>query len=1254
MRSLSLGIFAVISVSAALGLARAAHVGEPMHPVLRSLAAHRIDPAARRVASAADGDFAYYIVRMKDSPVATYAGGIPGFAATNPRINGRTTLDIERSASYTAYLDERRSELLDSARQALGRTLIPRFEYRYAFNGMSVKLNRTEALRLAMLPGVAAVEPVRHFKPDTSVAMPASPSDTNSSRTWINAPTVWTVASNGTDNEGEGIVVADLDTGINDQNSSFAATGPLDGYVAKDPGARRFGVCDLSNAAQRQFVTPLFCNAKLIGAYTYTGDTGNDPNSPEDSEGHGSHTASTMVGDFVNDVTIPGAGANSPLSGVAPHASIIAYDVCDPTDLCSTDASVAAVEQAIDDQATLAEVWGSKFKGMVLNFSIGGSDDAYDDPVEQAFLAATEAGIYVSAAGGNGGPENVIENDPAHFPLYAVQHTGPWVATIGAATHDGTFSSNTLENFSGGTGTPTHSMIGIGITDGVGPETIVYASNFAGHDPAMSGNEPTSGAPYPTSQGSTTDAQACIYPFRAGTFTNSDIVVCDRDLTTALVDKAYNVQAGGAGGVVIASTSTSNQDMVAEPYVIPGTLLDETDGKTLRKWLKANVGTALSAQISGSTLTTDPTQADQLAGFSSRGPTSTIYDNLVKPDLAAPGVAVLAALSDPQYTEACSRCAANHETYGFMDGTSMATPHDTGAAALLMQAHPSWTPAEIKSALMLTAVTDANGTSPGLKDQCGNLDSSENCVFTSGLPSPQVRGAGRIDVDAANRTGLVLDETGADYTAANPEDGGDLTTLNLASLASDDCAETCVWKRTFTSPFKNATVHITLSSSDLSTGMSMHFSPSSFVLAPGASTTVTFTADDASVTHGKWVFAQVDLSAGHDTGDGGAAIPDMHMPVAVLSEPPQAHMQINSTALAFGTLSSTSATQNFTISNGGQSVLDWTVSSNGGVLQSNSAAATAEPVQSGGAIWTQPATSKLEGFPSTFFTQSNHGIYSADTFIVSVNAHINGIVASGFAQDSSSAVPINGKVDWYIYTDASGQPAGNPEDGINDYKWHYSGNAGDPGIDTTSGVITLDLTAAGQPSVNLSPGNYWLIVVPSLDGREADSNAPTWFWFEGVSPDKATSGMIDDPSGASGHGIGWESLGTSFEFTLNGSLDCGNGSMPGLSISPGSGSVKAGGSQSVKVTMSAASLAAGTYQGAVCVAGNASDHPTIALAVSATVLASSGSSSGGSSSSGGGSSGSGGGSTSSGGGGGGLSLLDIMLLGFLARRRQMN
>ena len=134
----------------------------------------------------------------------------------------------------------------------------------------------------------------------------------------------------------------------------------------------------------------------------------------------------------------------------------------------------------------------------------------------------------------------------------------------------------------------------------------------------------------------------------------------------------------------------------------------------------------------------------------------------------------------------------------------MASPHDAASAGLLMALHPGWTPAEIRSALMLTAVTTANGVSPGLTDQCASLDSGENCVAGNSLPSPQVRGAGRIDVEAANATGLLLDENGTDYANANPDKGGDLTTLNLPGLANSDCVTTCSWTRTFTSAFTAA------------------------------------------------------------------------------------------------------------------------------------------------------------------------------------------------------------------------------------------------------------------------------------------------------------------------------------------------------------------------------------------------------------------------------------------------------------------
>jgi subtilisin family serine protease len=1230
MRSLSLAAVAATSLFVFIGLGQAAQVGVPS----RAWAAHRTPASAHPVKT--QDETADYIVRLRDAPVASYGGGIPGYPATSPRYTGARFLDVDAPAasSYAVYLAERQSEVLDTARRSLGRTLSPRFQYRYALNGVSLRLDRAEAMHIARLPGVLSVEPVRHFRPVTAVGLPATVGDTNASRAWINAPTVWqlqtTTSTGGTDNEGEGMVLADLDTGINHANSSFAATGPKDGYVVADPGSKRFGVCDTSNTAQHgQEPTFFACNNKLIGAYTYTQDSGNDPNSPEDSEGHGSHTASTVVGDFVD---VPMLGSTTPVSGVAPHASVIAYDVCDPTDLCGTDQSVAAVDQAIKDQTALKNAWGTKFKGMVLNFSIGGGEDAYSDPVEQAFLSAVEAGIYVSAAAGNGGPSNAVDNDPVNFPQYPVEHVGPWVASVAAATHNGTFTSNDLENFNFGDSAtrPAANMVGVGITQGFGPSLITYAGNgtFDGDDPIKTGNAPTSGEPYPTSLGTVEDTKQCLYPFIAGSFTGK-IVVCDRG-TVALVDKAYNVMKGGASGVVIAATSTSNQDMPAEAYVIPGTLISQADGDTLRTWLVTapSIATA-AAQISGTTLTTDPSEGDQLAGFSSRGPTETSYDDLVKPDLTAPGVSVLAAVSNPKYTDGCSSCSSQPESYDFYDGTSMATPHDSGAAALLMQAHPGWTPAEVKSALMLTAVT------AGLIDQCASLDSGKNCVAGAQVPSPQVRGAGRVDVDAAERTGLVMDESGMDYEAADPGNGGDLTDLNLPSLGNRGCAVGCGWTRSLTSAFSSATVNYSVSISGATSGLQLSVSPTTFSLAPGQSQTLTITADTGGVASGKWAFGEVDITTS-DTGDGGAAIPAMHLPVAVQAVVPTPHMSIDQQEFDYSVAQGASDQRSFTISNNGQKTLSWTLTTNGGpATQGNaplgSTGVTQAPL---GSLWSQPLSGSNFGYPSSYYTQSKQGVYVADTFNLPIKGSVSKIVAQGFAQDGSGPVAVSGSIGWYVYADVGGKPAGDPDDGKADFVWHYSGSAAAAGIDTGNGVITLDLAKAGAPALSLASGQYWLIVAPTFNAKVTDASAATWYWFEGKPTGTVGEAQFIDPGNVFGDGTDWQPLNLSFAFSLSGSLNCANTGMQGLSFSIRSGNVKAGGSESVTASFKGGTLAPGNYAGAVCVSGNASDHPLIVLPVYATVTG-----------------GSGGGSGGGGGGGGSFDLLVLATLSLILRRR---
>ncbi|HET7396161.1 MAG TPA: S8 family serine peptidase [Gammaproteobacteria bacterium] len=1240
-------LLSVATVVAAFCVAGAtlAQTGSVSTPARADLHAHRIMGPVAHVGHA--DATARYIVRFKDAPAALYTGGIEGFKATSPHVTGGRQLDARSSPvrAYVGYLESRHTEFLKQADSVLHRTLEPHFQYQYALNGMSVSLNRVEAAKLARMANVISVQPVRYYRPQTATAIPASAADTYYSRSWIGAPTVWADKTySNLDNEGEGIVVADVDTGINSGNSSFAAVGPKDGFPTTDPlgSGKYLGVCDSSNASDgtladaadypQTYQSKFHCNDKLIGAYTYTKGE-NDRKSPEDSEGHGSHTASTMVGNFV-DVTLSTLGITVPISGVAPHANIIAYDVCDPTDLCGSDGSVAAVEQAIKDQSTIKAAAGSAFKGMVMNYSIGGGEDPYNDPVELAFLSAVEAGIYVSTSGGNGGPGNAILGDPTQ--LYSVEHWGPWLASTAASTHDGVFGNNNVSGFTGGDSTTLSSVpdpiTGEGATAALASTSIVYAGDTDyDYSPypgtfSTSGVYTQSGENYPDPSGFSAHQAAaeCLYPFPASTFPAGSIVVCDRG-DIPLVDKADNVKQGGAGGIIIVSQSGSA--LISEPYEIPGTMIANSDGVLLEAWLTnattmadKGTGSAAMAQIDGTGLTSDPSEADQIADFSSRGPTETVFDDLVKPDLAAPGVNVLAAVSNPKYTDGVVGGADQPETYDFYDGTSMASPHDTAGGALLMQLHPQWTPSEIKSAMMLTAVTAANGTSPGLTDQCESLDSGDNCIAGTTVPSPQVRGAGRIDLDAASRSGIVLDETGAHYKAANPDNGGDLTTLNLASLANDDCIGSCSWTRTLSSGLSTvtATYNVTVSTP---TGLTLTVTPSSFSLAPGATQKIKVTADVTGLTAAQWTFAEVDITSS-DNGDDGQPIPAMHLPVSLERQLPEPVMTVSPTSLSFSlnqgqNLQSTLSIGNVT----GTADLNW-VFSTGNVT--------------GASIWNQAVSSSGQGYGSGFFTPDQHGIYAADHFVMPASGSVSELVAEGFAQDGSSALDLASTataIDWYIYKDGNGAPAGNPEDGKSDYVWHFSSTPTGPGVDTTNGTITLDLAAAGQAPPKLATGTYWLIVSPTINAGMTDPNGAAWYWFEGNSADGNSDAMEIDPSNAFGQGAGWQALQTSLAFTVTGTVNCSD-SLAGLTLSAKSGKVKIGDTSKITASFDASAIKVGTYNIALCVTGDDPVTPLAAVPVSITVLEPP--------------TNSGSGSSGGGGGGGGAGIAVLLGLGLIS------
>ncbi|MGD2079213.1 MAG: S8 family serine peptidase, partial [Chloroflexota bacterium] len=532
-------------------------------------------------ASGNDDDRSIYIVRLQAPPVASYQGGIPGLKPTSPSATGASKLDMSspESVAYTDFLDRGRANFINAMTQALGREVEVVYEYYAALNGLAVELTRSEVAVVADLPNVSFVEPDKEFELHT-----------NAGPDWINADAIWAGVGGLSGTFGEGVIVGVIDTGINPDHPSFADIGG-DGYDHTNPwGAGNYvGVCDPGDPTY----DPTFpCNDKLIGAWGYPTVNGGDPVDPD---GHGSHTASTAAGNFVF-----GASVNTPngyvvtddISGVAPHANVVAYAAC-----CTGSALAAARDQVVIDGVD------------AVNYSIGSSSptpDPWNSSFALQWLAVRDAGIFVATSAGNNGNGFATIGSPGDLP---------WLTTIGASTHDLAYL-NSVINLSGGDTVPPADIHGRSVTIGYGPAPIVYAGDFG-------------------------DA-LCLNPFPAGTF-SGEIVVCDRGVN-ARVAKGSNIAAGGAGGMVLAEVTPGGIGALAsDTHAIPAVHITDTDGDALKAWLAS--GSGHMATISGTTLDQDPGNADIMAKFSSRGVNRALPD-IVKPDVTAPGVGIFAAYRD--------------------------------------------------------------------------------------------------------------------------------------------------------------------------------------------------------------------------------------------------------------------------------------------------------------------------------------------------------------------------------------------------------------------------------------------------------------------------------------------------------------------------------------------------------------------------------------------------------------------------------
>lgn len=775
-----------------------------------------------------------YIVQLQAEPAATYKGDIAGLAATQPAAGARFDYHSVKVQDYVRYLGSQKSAVLATIANAPVLA-----DYDVVLNGFAVLLTDAEVLSLKNNAAVADIQADQARKYDTV---------TTSAFLGLSKPGgLWSQYAGRSLVKGEDMVVGIVDGGIWPENPAFADRVDADGK----PTFNTNGTLAYASAPAtftggcmpgEGFDPQAHCNNKLIGAkyfnagFKASGQTLNwsDYVSPRDSNigsdgistghgGHGDHTASTAAGNANNPVTMGGAYMGL-ASGMAPRARVAAYKICwtynDPsaddgtnaTNSCFNSDAVSAIDAAVKDGVN------------VINYSISGSQTSSADTVELAFYRASLANVFVAASAGNSGPGN------------AVAHISPWLTTVAASTHDRFYVADaTLGNGAKYTGASVNST------------PVASTPLIRAEDAGQGGGDASlcySGAPGA--------GQVLLDPAKVA----GKIVICTRG-TNARVDKSLAVLNAGGAGMILADTGGG---LVSEVHSVPTVHVSTADGAAAKAYAVA-AGAAARASIG--TFYNQPKPAPVMANFSSRGPNMG-DPNVLKPDLTAPGVDVIAsvtpALTPAQHDAVADGSLVPPGDFASYQGTSMSSPHVAGVALLLRQAHPNWSPAAIKSALMTTGYSTLNDGVAGA---------------SNGL-LPWSQGAGHIDPNKAIDPGLVYDAGKADYVRYNCKvnkatvtPASDCTTygtldetynLNLPSITVASVQGPTTIRRSVTNVGSSSAVYTATGSVP---GFSTVVTPSTLSLAPGATGAFTVTLTRASAATNVWQFGSLSWTDGN-------------------------------------------------------------------------------------------------------------------------------------------------------------------------------------------------------------------------------------------------------------------------------------------------------------------------------------------------------------------------------------------------------
>jgi len=492
------------------------------------------------------------------------------------------------------------------------------------------------------------------------------------------------------------VIIGVLDSGIWPEHISFKDSG----FSPVPP--RWKGFCE-----QGTKFSPSNCNKKLIGArYYFRGyekfigkiNETTDYRSARDSQGHGTHTASTAAGNVVKNANIFGLARGS-ASGMRYTSRIAAYKVCWLSGCANSDV-LAAMDQAVSDGVD------------VLSLSLGSIPKPfYNDSIAVASFGATKNGVFVSCSAGNSGPF-----------ASTVGNGAPWIMTVAASYIDRTF--------------PTKVKLG-------------NSKTFEGTSLYQGKNQPNQQFPlvYGKTAGKKREAIFCTKNSLDKKLVFGKIVVCERGIN-GRTEKGAEVKNSGGYGMILLNSANQGEELLSDPHILPATSLGASAGKAIRIYLNTTKKPTASISFLG---TRYGNIAPIVAAFSSRGP-NIIAQDIIKPDVTAPGVNILAAWPS-KTSPSMIKSDKRRVLFNIVSGTSMSCPHVSGVAALIKSVHKDWSPAMIKSSLMTTAYTLNNRKLP-ISDLASNNSAPAN---------PFAFGSGHVNPESASDPGLVYDINTKDY-----------------------------------------------------------------------------------------------------------------------------------------------------------------------------------------------------------------------------------------------------------------------------------------------------------------------------------------------------------------------------------------------------------------------------------------------------------------------------------------------------------